>query len=379
MKRSDSLYIGLIFVVFTVSVVVWAAISPFVVSEEAASPSMEAASQYRYTATGEQYTVSPEQFTRLCLGMDCVPSLSEEQVSYTSVDAADAWMNSSDMVISMTWNGETVAYPVTVMQHHLIANTRISGDPITVTYAPHAGYATAFSRRIRTPAGDQELSFRFTGRLLHGDIIMQDTATGTRWSPYHGEGIVGDMAGTALPRIDTEVARWSLWKQQHPNGSVLSRAAGIYNTSRYTDDPYFTYRSSTTVPGTVPELDGLHPKDIVYGVRLNGEAAAYRSVHVKDLELVEHTVGNRPVMLVQDERTGAVRGFSRQVDGRTLSFAWNGTETLQSQDGTTWTPHGHAIGGPMAGSHLTQVPLTRMYWFAWKRFNPSTQLYAPAG
>lgn len=377
MKRSDSLYIGLIFVAFTISIAGWALLSPFVEAEETSEPLMEATPQHRYTVTGERYTVSPEQFTRLCPGTDCIPALSADQTQYITTAEADDWLESSDRVISVTVDGETVAYPVTVMQHHAIANTVIGGEPVVVTYAPHAGYATAFSRQVQTGAGIKELSFVFTGSLLHGDIVMQDTLTDTRWSPYHGTGIVGELAATSLQRIDTDVVRWSLWQEQHPNGSVLSHDTGVFEEERYADDPYFPYRSATDVPGTAPDLDGLHPKDTVYGVTVNGEAAAYRAVHIKDFEMVEDVVRDQPILLIQNEDTGTVRAFERQVGGDTLSFDWDGTGTMQSRDGTTWTPYGHAVDGPLTGKQLDTVPLTRMYWFTWKQFNPSTRLYEP--
>lgn len=378
MKRSDSLYIGLIFVVFAASVGAWAVLSPFVMSEAAVTrPTLQNTAQHQYTADGERYTVSPEKFTRLCPATDCIPSLAAGQAQYTTTDAADTWMTPSDTVISVTWNKQTVAYPATIMQHHMIANTRIGDTPVVVTYAPHAGYAAAFSRQLRTTAGLQNLSFAFTGSLLHGDIVMRDTGTGTRWSPYHGAGIVGKLAGTRLRRIDTNIVRWGIWKQQHPNGVVLSRDTGIYRKSQYADDPYFGYRESADVPGPTPALDGLHPKDTVYGVTVNGGAVAYRAVHGRDMELIQDTVGNQPILLVQDETAGTVHGFSRQINGETLSFSRNSSGTLQSQDGTVWTPQGYAVDGPLAGRRLNPVRLARMYWFTWKQFTPSTRLYAP--
>jgi hypothetical protein len=378
MKRSDSLYIGLIFVVFAVAVGAWAALSPFVSTAGSdTAPTLQAA-QYRYTADGERYTVSPSRFTRICPATGCIPALAPEQIAYTTAGAADTWLNASDTIISISVDGQTVAYPVTIMQRHMIANTRIEGTPIVVTYAPHAGYGAAFSRELETAAGPRTASFLFTGKLLHGDIVMRDSITGTRWGPYHGDGIAGEHTGRKLQRIDTDIVRWGLWKQQHPDGRVLSPQTGVYQTAAYVDDPYFAYRENTDVPGKKPELSGLHPKDIVYGIDADGRTAAFRAVHVRDLPLVEDTLGDQPVLLVQDKNSGAVHAFSRTVDGETVSFTRTDDGRLQSEDGTVWTAQGRAIDGPLAGQQLDTVRLSRMYWFAWKLFNPSTRLYTPS-
>ncbi len=379
MKRSDSLYIGLTLVVFLLSVAGWAVLSPFVpATDDDVEASLAAAGDHRYTVAGEQYAQDPSQFTRICLGTDCIPSLTADQVQYTDVTAADTWLDASDMVISITQQNETVAYPIPILQYHTIVNTQIAGHPIVVTYAPHAGYGTAFSRQTADTIPMQNMLFRFTGNLLHGDIVMQDTATEMYWSPYHGEAIYGTDTGHQLERIDTRAVRWSLWKQHHPNSSVLSRNTGVYNRSRYEDDAYFTYRSDTAVPGEAPDTGNLHPKDVVYGVTANGAAAAYRDVHIKDFELIQDTVGTTPILLVQDESTGLIHGFNRDVNGTTLDFTFDqDTNRMETSDGTTWTLDGTAVAGPRQGQQLKLVDLSRMYWFAWKQFNPDTDLYTP--
>lgn len=377
MHPSDSLYIGVIFAGFALSITGFAILSPLAGDTVEQTPSTLSAPSYQYTVTGERYTADPSEFTQLCVGQNCVPGLEEEQVHYESVGSADAWMEPSDMVVSVSTEDTTVAYPVTVLQHHFVINTAVDGTPIVVTYAPHAGHATAFSRNLDTEDVSGDLSFSFTGALLYGDIVMQDAATGTRWSPYHGEGIVGELAGTRLHRIDTDVRRWSLWKRTHPNGSVLSRDTDVYNASRYADDPYFTYRQSGTLPVQRDVSDRLDPKDMVYGVK-NGESTAYREVHIKDFELVQDTVGGTPIMIVQDEATGRITGFERRVNGERLSFKYDEENgQLQTSDGTVWTMTGQAVSGPLQGELLDRVPITRMYWFSWYLFNPSTDVYRP--
>ena len=50
------------------------------------------------------------------------------------IPAAQATIDSNDMVIAVTMNGESRAYPIREMGYHHIVNDRLNGLPMVVTY-----------------------------------------------------------------------------------------------------------------------------------------------------------------------------------------------------------------------------------------------------
>ena len=53
---------------------------------------------------------------------------------YASLDEASAFVADDDMVMVVSLNGETAAYPVRQMAYHHIAQDVVGGVPIVVTY-----------------------------------------------------------------------------------------------------------------------------------------------------------------------------------------------------------------------------------------------------
>lgn len=359
---SDSIYLGITAGLLVIGIAGFALLQA---TSQPAAPSTNS-SGVRWDASGDPYTVPRGDLTTVCLGAGCVPPIDAPR--YVAAEDA-AWIDPGDRLVGLTVGGEAYAFPLHVLQLHGVVNAEIGGRPIAVTYSPHSGRAGAFDRRVEGTTG----SFAHSGSLYNGHMVLADRATGSLWSPWLGEAIAGSAVPARLRSVDAAVVRWGGWIAEHPDTRVLSRDTGLYPPDRYAEDLYRDYRSSRSVPGDpAVDLAPLHPKDVVHGVAAGGAVMAFRAATVRDRGVVEDEVGGVPVLLVRD-RAGAVRAFDRRVNGTALRFEPS-TDGMVG-GGSSWSAEGVALDGPQAGAELREIPVDRSYWFAWKLFNPGTEVH----
>ena len=66
------------------------------------------------------------------LGFDAIPAILDPQ--FVSVDEADEWMDSDELVLGLSINGESRAYSVPMLSSHEIVNDTVGGRKIAVTW-----------------------------------------------------------------------------------------------------------------------------------------------------------------------------------------------------------------------------------------------------
>jgi hypothetical protein len=69
------------------------------------------------------------------------------------------------------------------------------------------------------------MELRVSGAVLHGNLIMFDKKTGTRWLQETGKAIDGQNKGLHLAQLDekkwTGNVRWDVWTKKHPDSQLL--------------------------------------------------------------------------------------------------------------------------------------------------------------
>jgi hypothetical protein len=65
------------------------------------------------------------------------------------------------------------------------------------------------------------------------------------------------------------------------------------------------------------------------------------------------------------------------VNGRTLTFAFDGSGFVDQETRTRWDILGQALAGELVGERLTQVVAVNHFWFSWVAFKPETLVYQP--
>ena len=201
---------------------------------------------------------------------------------------------------------------------------------------------------------------------------MYDRQTGSLWSQLLGEAVEGELLGTELTYVPSQMTTWADWKAQHPDTQALVK--GGFRT-----DPYTSYYQSGAagVIGETFQDDRLNTKQFVIGVEDSGEAIAFPFSVLNDEPLVNYQVGSLDILVVFNAESGAGLVFDRDVDGRTLTFSHLSDQALvDDETRTTWDAFtGRALDGPLAGNVLSRVKSTSSFWFGWKDFFPGTEVY----
>lgn len=249
---------------------------------------------------------------------------------------------------------------------------------MVVAYSPLCGAGRAFSRIFRG-GGGSALEFGVSGKVHNSCLVMYDRKTGSYWRQMDGRAITGELAGENLEAVPLDVLPWRAFKKAHPSGRVLSRGTGIYPLETYESYPYGNYRKEPGLLFPVKPLDErLEAKAWVLGVEAGKESKeymAYPEARVREEGAVNDEVGGMAILAVEDEESGAIRGFARELEGRELTFSLQDDKLLDKETGSEWNGEGRSEKGPLAGKRLERVDSVRAYWFAWAAHHPDTEVW----
>jgi hypothetical protein len=313
------------------------------------------------------------------------------EVTYESIPSVDVWLADQSPVIALEINGDARAYPLGILIQHEIANTRVGGTPVAVTFCPLCNSGIVFVRRLN----DQELHFGVTGFLRFSDLIMWDHETESWWQQSTGEGLVGDFAGEYLTFVTSSMVSYGQFKDEFPDGHVLSAQGRDYNYN-----PYVGYDSATTLSGiqSTVEDETVSPLDRILGYRhitMNGDSifVAYPFKTLQEIVIANDVVGGQPrvvfwqpgavsaldrVNIDGSREVGAANLFDPTLeDGTLLSFSANGTIIHDEQTGSTWNIFGKATQGELKGTQLRQIMAFPHFWFTWQSFHSFSVIWAP--
>jgi len=270
-----------------------------------------------------------------CPRKDCIPSI--DTPVFESVQEADSWLTQDSLVLLLKSESEIHVYPLAILNWHEIVNDTLSGIPVTVTYCPLCGSATAFDRRVKSGNEELTLTFGVSGYLHNSDVVMYDRETESLWTQLLSQSVVGELEGTELKQLPVSVMQWSDVVSAYSDSSlrVLSRSVG--EDEDYDLDPYGDYALTDIV--SFPVEGGIdttiNPKDVVYGVTIAGQSRAYPRSDIIASESIVDILGSTKIELSYENGEVFVRESATE----------------------------------------NELVATRVYWFAWFAFNPDTQLF----
>lgn len=318
-------------------------------------------------------------------GKDGIPSIDDPK--FVSQEQASSWIKPNEPVISLEVNGEARAYPIQVLMWHEIANDKLGGVPVSVTFCPLCYSAIVFDRRL-----DGEIyEFGVSGLLRHSDMIMYDRTTETLWQQFSGEALVGDLTGKKLTILPSQLISFEQFRKAYPDTEVLSRETG--HSRPYGTNPYAGYDDINNSPFLMNEediSDKLPPMEKVIGVRSDNETIGYPYSITKEKRVLHDQIDGEPIVIFhidgmasaldsrsisQSRDDGATGVFSSIVDGEKLNFKYEDGAIKDRQTGSTWNISGHAMSGPMEGKTLETMLYGDYFAFAWMVFYPDTKIY----
>lgn len=315
---------------------------------------------------------------------DGIPSI--DTPKFASIKEAASWVSDKEPVISVLYKAEARAYPLQILIWHEIVNDSFNGDPLLITFCPLCYSALVFKRVV----DGEELEFGISGFLRHSDLVMFDRKTETLWQQFTGKAIVGDYVGTTLEQLPSQIISFSQFRNNYPNGRVLSRKTG--HERNYGTNPYTGYDDVNNTPlfGAGNDDRRLPPMEKVIGVKLDNHQKAYPYSITRSKQIINDTVGNTLLLIAhtggarsamdaaeieKSKESGSTGVFKRMLNGRELSFITEEGHIKDEQTGSIWTIAGKAVEGQYKGQQLEAVTFGDYFAFAWLVFWPETEIY----
>ncbi|MEH6649376.1 MAG: DUF3179 domain-containing protein [Motiliproteus sp.] len=280
---------------------------------------------------------------------DGIPSIDQPRFIAASEDQL---LQPESLVIGVSIDGISRAYPVAILNWHELVNDQINQQPVVISYCPLCGTALVYGAggtvkqgQARSEneskvvaVGDGGLRFGVSGLLYNSDLLLYDRNTESLWSQITGEAISGPMKGQKLELLPAQLTSWQQWQSLYPQTVVLSTDTG--HRRDYRRSPYGDYDSNERIYFPVEFLSRrYHPKERVLGVELNGKYKAYPIA-----ELAKH---------------GDLRSLTDSFGDQQLRIDYD----LFSRSGRVFTANG------------VELPVINAYWFAWYGFHPKTAVY----
>lgn len=263
-------------------------------------------------------------------GKDGIPAFINPE--FLTREEADSFLEDSNRVIALQIGSVAKAYPIRILNWHEIVNDYFGNLPVTITYCPLCGTGVAFDSRL----DGKVYNFGVSGLLYNNDLIFYDYETESLWLQIEMKAITGKHKGKKLKPIPILHTTWGNWKRKHPETVVLAPDIGM--KQNYAFNPYREYQASEGLMFPVGKRDArYHPKEMVMGIKINGEAKAFPFSELKKSpESFGSGVGGTPVIVNFDEDTS--------------------TASITGMDGK---PLNTIVG----------------FWFAWYAFNSDTLVY----
>jgi hypothetical protein len=214
-----------------------------------------------------------------------------------------------------------------------------------------------------------ELSFGVSGKLWHGVLVMYDRETESFWTQLDGRSIQGPEQGQALEHYPSVFTTWAAWLEAHPNTLVLDKAEEEKQQSASNYAGYFSDPDRLFLPHLSEGLgDEAAPKEVVFGVKRNGDALAVTESMLIELRVVNTEVGGEPIAFLRNEVTGGVRAVFRKTKDGVLEL------DVLPDDETSTRVLDLESGEEIDTRKLTAVRVDRAFYYAWGRMNPDSRV-----
>lgn len=315
---------------------------------------------------------------------DGIPAI--DNPSFVDNSAASEWLGDKEPVIAMEIDGVARAYPLQILMWHEIVNDEIGDKAISVTFCPLCNASIVFDRDLDGVRYD----FGTTGRLRRSDMVMYDRQTETWWQQFTGEGIIGELNGVKLKQIPSNIVAFESYKEQFPEGEVLSRDTG--HSRRYGTNPYAGYDDINSSPflfrGKVD--DRLKPMERVLSLRSNDKTVLFDLSSLKSKPIVNSEFEDISFVIFAFEDMNSALDksdisssrlipsaavYDAIVDGQKLNFEINEGVVTDIETGSEWNIFGIAEKGDLAGKQLQQLDHGVHFAFAWLAFDPEAEIF----
>jgi hypothetical protein len=268
-------------------------------------------------------------------------------------------VDTNRLVIGVTINGESKAYPIRFLGYHHHIQDTIGGKPILVTYCTVCRTGRVFEPIVN---GKKE-NFRLVG-MDHFNAMLEDASTKSWWRQATGEAISGKLKGQQLPEVLSTQTSLAKWLQLNPS-SLIMQADPAFIKSYDSTMKYEVGLSKNRLTGT----DSLSWKDKswVIGIKIGTEKKAYDWNQLKKEHIIHDNLNSVPLVLVLSSDNKSF--FALETPANQQLIFKNDTLLLGNKHFT--------INGKGIDTAFSLKPLAayQEFWHSWRTFNPGTKKY----
>lgn len=230
--------------------------------------------------------------------------------NFESAPLADTYLQDEGQGITLVKNGKARFYPFQILVWHNLVNDIWNGFPVLVVYDPLCGSSAVFERDTKDAA---VLSFKNSGKIYNNMMLFSDEGTDSLWGSLNGRALSGSKVGETLTALPSYVMTWQSFKENFPNGYVLSRETGVARD--YSHNPYGNYAETSAVWYPLTKYDSTYSaKTIVYGY----ESEVFPLDNIKSSGIVRGS----EVDFIWDEELETVEGYDENENEVALTPAY---------------------------------------------------------
>jgi hypothetical protein len=131
----------------------------------------------------------------------------------TVVDTTRSGIGPHQLMIGVTVDGHSKAYPIEAILAAKLIQDRIEGSPVVLVVGADGASIRAFNATM-----DDGATLTFAGG--EGEAAMRDAQTGSVWN-FQGCAVEGKFTGRCLKQIDAHKDYWFDWMNHHPGSAVF--------------------------------------------------------------------------------------------------------------------------------------------------------------
>lgn len=273
------------------------------------------------------------------------------------------------LVLGVTVNGESRAYPIQLIGYHHQVRDTVGGVPVLVTYCTVCRSGRVFSPEVN---GKPE-TFRLVG-MNHFNALFEDERTGSWWQQATGKAIAGPLKGSSLREFPSRQMTLASWLRAHPASLVMQPDDDFME--KYIDLEGY---DKGTVDNSLEGRDSLSwkEKSWVLGIAHGGHAKAYDWNDLVREKLIEDSLPHLPVVILLEQDGASFHVWNRKLDTTVFRFKKiPGSDLFKDiNTSSTWNSQGRSIDGPLKGRSLETVQAYQEFWHSWRTFHPGTKWY----
>jgi len=288
--------------------------------------------------------------------------------------AAAVDLDPAEPVLVARGPGEVRAWPLGWLLKRELALDDVGGVPVAVTFCSLCSTARIQDRRL----DGEVLELAVSGLLVEGNSLLFDRRTESLWRQIDGVAIAGAHEGRRLAEFPSFVLSFGELRRARPDALVMlePEPASSPRASDPTaaDPPFARLAAEDLARGEPPAWLALScPRPFEPTLALDAARTATIAVAGSRVENLPGLVVLRDPACAApyrdtDGRAGPITGsaavFRRELDGRALTFEWDGAGVVDRETGSRWNLLGEARDGPLAGRSLEVVSQIQGFRYA---------------